>query len=50
MMQNAIDGLCRIAPKLTENLGLEQIAAAQTCIESVIADKQRRFGWQSGSG
>ncbi|MGX5843743.1 hypothetical protein ACWGTI_23780 [Mesorhizobium sp. ArgA1] len=35
-MQKAVDDLCRIAPKLTENLGLEQIAAAQTCIESLV--------------
>ncbi|UCI21846.1 hypothetical protein FJ970_13200 [Mesorhizobium sp. B2-1-8] len=36
MMQKAVRGLWGIAPKLTEDLTLEQIAAAQTCIESLL--------------
>jgi hypothetical protein len=35
-MQKAVRDLRRIAPKLAENLNLEQITSAQTCIESLI--------------
>jgi hypothetical protein len=35
-MQEAVRDLCRIALKLAENLSLEQITAAQTCIESLV--------------
>ena len=36
-MQEAVQDLCRIAPKLTESLNLEQITAAQNCIESLVS-------------
>jgi len=35
-MQEAVRDLCGIAPKLTENLTLEQITAAQTRIECLV--------------
>ncbi|UCI06020.1 hypothetical protein [Mesorhizobium sp. B1-1-8] len=35
-MQDAVRNLCKVAPKLTDNLAFEQITVAQMCIESVI--------------
>ncbi|MBE1710884.1 MULTISPECIES: hypothetical protein [Mesorhizobium] len=36
VMQEAVRDLCRIAPKLTDDLNFEQTTAAQKCIEALV--------------
>ena len=36
MMQDAVKNLCKVAPKLTDDLDAEQIVAAQTYIEAFV--------------